>query len=257
MSAGLIQSLLNYQRPLMPFAHQIYSVRSARVMAQEMLFRFRDDDGEIRAVGSIFSNPEITVAQKVSLDLLCLDHAFKLLSGTVPVDRMHFINLEPLTLEHPDFWTQLPHWVGGLEITPGQVVVEFTESQSLHGLEELQGYAKRLRDHGLKIAVDDLGAGVASLTHMARLAPDFIKADRSLVEQVHRRPYQAALLNALAHFAERMCVGFIAEGIELYEELIAVMDADVPWVQGFVYGRPEPILDLGEAIKATQNQRVG
>jgi len=102
--------------------------------------------------------------------------------------------------------------------------------------------------------VDDLGAGVASLTHMARLAPDFIKADRSLVEQVHRRPYQAALLNALAHFAEHMRVGFIAEGVELYEELISVMDADVPWVQGFVYGRPEPILDLEAAIKTAQGK---
>jgi EAL domain-containing protein (putative c-di-GMP-specific phosphodiesterase class I) len=93
---------------------------------------------------------------------------------------------------------------------------------------------------GLRVAVDDLGAGVASLTHMARLAPDFIKADRSLVEQVHRRPYQAALLNALAHFAERMCIGFIAEGIETLDELQAVLDADVPWGQGFVLGQPWP-----------------
>ena len=75
---------------------------------------------------------------------------------------------------------------------------------------------------------------------MARLAPDFIKADRSLVEQVHRRPYQAALLNALSHFAQRMCVGFIAEGIETLEELEAVMDADVPWGQGFILGQPWP-----------------
>ncbi len=223
-------------------------------MAQEMLFRFKGDDGEMRAVGTIFANRDISFDHKVSLDLLCLDAAFKLLSGTVPVDRMHFINLEPSTLAHPDFWDHLPRWVGGLEVNPGQVVVEFTESHSLHDLDELQKYSKRLRDHGLKIAVDDLGAGVASLTHMARLAPDFIKADRSLVEQVHRRPYQAALLNALAHFAERMRVGFIAEGIELYEELTAVMDADVPWVQGYVYGRPEPILDLGAAIRATQQQ---
>lgn len=236
----------------MPYAHPIYSVRDARVMAQEMLFRFRDDAGEIRAVGSIFSDQETTTAQKTSLDMLCLEAAFRLLSGTVPVDRMHFINLEPDTLDHAEFWAKLPQWVGGLEIQPGQLVVEFTESHSMHDMEHLQMYAKRLREHGIKIAVDDLGAGVASLSHMARLAPDFIKADRSLVEQVHRRPYQAALLNALAHFAEHMHVGLIAEGIELYEELIAVMDADVPWVQGFIYGHPEPVLDIEAALRASQ-----
>jgi EAL domain-containing protein (putative c-di-GMP-specific phosphodiesterase class I) len=118
--------------------------------------------------------------------------------------------------------------------------MEFTESQGVHGPEVLQGYAQRLRDTGLRVAVDDLGSGVASLTHLARLAPDFIKADRSLVEQAHRRPYQAALLNALAHFANAMRIGFIAEGIETMEELEAVMDAGVPWGQGYILGQPWP-----------------
>jgi len=76
---------------------------------------------------------------------------------------------------------------------------------------------------------------------MARLAPDFIKVDRSLVSGVHRRPYQAALLNALAVFAERMGVGYIAEGIETLDELQAVVDADVPWGQGFIFGKPRPL----------------
>jgi EAL domain-containing protein (putative c-di-GMP-specific phosphodiesterase class I) len=127
-----------------------------------------------------------------------------------------------------------------LPFDPGCVVMEFTESQGVHDLKTLQGYANRLRDLGLRVAVDDLGAGVASLTHMARLAPDFIKADRSLVEQAHRRPYQAALLNALAHFANAMRIGFIAEGIETLEELEAIMDAGVPWGQGFIFGQPWP-----------------
>ena len=64
--------------------------------------------------------------------------------------------------------------------------MEFTEAQSVHNLDDLKDYARRLRVMGLRIAVDDLGSGVASLSHMARLAPDFIKADRSLVEQAHR-----------------------------------------------------------------------
>jgi EAL domain-containing protein (putative c-di-GMP-specific phosphodiesterase class I) len=127
-----------------------------------------------------------------------------------------------------------------LPFEPSCVVMEFTESQGVHDLKALQGYANRLRDLGLRVAVDDLGAGVASLTHMARLAPDFIKADRSLVEQAHRRPYQAALLNALAHFAKAMRIGFIAEGIETLEELEAIMDAGVPWGQGFIFGQPWP-----------------
>jgi EAL domain-containing protein (putative c-di-GMP-specific phosphodiesterase class I) len=145
-----------------------------------------------------------------------------------------------VSLEAPGFWDCLPRWLRDLPFPAECVVMEFTESQGVHDPEALRGYANRLRDLGLRVAVDDLGAGVASLTHMARLAPDFIKADRSLVEQVHRRPYQAALLNALSHFAQHMRIGFIAEGIETLEELEAVMDADVPWGQGFILGQPWP-----------------
>jgi EAL domain-containing protein (putative c-di-GMP-specific phosphodiesterase class I) len=105
----------------------------------------------------------------------------------------------------------------------------------------MEGFARQLRDLGLRVAVDDLGSGIASLSHMARLAPAFIKVDRSLVRDVHRHPYQAALLNALALFAERMRVGYIAEGIETPAELQAVIDADVPWGQGFIFGQPEPL----------------
>ena len=108
-------------------------------------------------------------------------------------------------------------------------------------LDSMEGFARRLREIGLRVAVGGLGSGVASLSHMARLGPDFIKVDPSLVREVHRRPYQAALLNALARFAEQMRVGYIAEGIETVEELRAVIDADVPWGQGFVFGRPEPL----------------
>ena len=93
-----------------------------------------------------------------------------------------------------------------------------------------------------QVAVDDLGSGIASLAHMSRLGPDFFKVDRSLVTGVHRRPYQAALLNALAVFAERMRVGYIVEGIETSEELQAVIDADVPWGQGFIFGEPAPLV---------------
>ena len=150
------------------------------------------------------------------------------------------MNLEPVSLEAPSFWDNLPRWLAALPFGPDRVVLEFTESQGIHDPEDLTRFPQRLRELGLMVAVDDLGAGVASLTHMARIAPDFIKADRSLVEQVHRRPYQAALLNALSHFAKAMRIGFIAEGIETQEELEAVMDADVPWGQGFILGQPWP-----------------
>lgn len=240
MPKGILQRLLNGQSPIVSHVQPMYRLRDNRRMAQEYLVRHVDPAGEAHPVGPILQAPDLDPADRLSLDLRFLEQTFRTLASTDDTEVLHFVNLEPVSLEAPGFWMALPRWLEALPFAPDQVVLEFTEGQRIHDPDALQAYAGRLRGLGLRIAVDDLGAGVASLSHMARLAPDFIKADRTLVEQVHRRPYQAALLNALAHFASRMRLGFIAEGIETLEELEAVMDADVPWGQGFVLGQPWP-----------------
>ncbi len=240
MPKGILESMLSGQGVIVPHVQPMYRLNDNRLMAREYLARLMDADGNAHPVGPILQDPDLRPEDRLILDLKFLESTFQTLTRSGDDSYLHFVNLEPVSLEAPGFWKSLPRWMEALPFGPEFVVMEFTESQGVHDPESLRGYANRLRDLGLRVAVDDLGAGVASLTHMARLAPDFIKADRSLVEQVHRRPYQAALLNALSHFAQRMCIGFIAEGIETLEELEAVIDADVPWGQGFILGQPWP-----------------
>jgi EAL domain-containing protein (putative c-di-GMP-specific phosphodiesterase class I) len=240
MPKGVLESMLRGEGTIVPHVQPMYRLSDNRLMAQEYLARHLDADGNTHLVGPILQDPSLRLEDRLILDLKFLESTFRALEHSGEHHHLHFVNLEPVSLEAPGFWKSLPRWMESLPFDPSYVVMEFTESQGVHDLQALQGYANRLRDFGLRVAVDDLGAGVASLTHMARLAPDFIKADRSLVEQVHRRPYQAALLNALSHFAQRMCIGFIAEGIETLEELEAVIDADVPWGQGYILGQPWP-----------------
>jgi EAL domain-containing protein (putative c-di-GMP-specific phosphodiesterase class I) len=240
MPKGILESLLSGKGAIVPHVQPIYRLRDNQLVAQEYLARHMDEAGVTHPVGPILQDPSLSAQDRLALDLRFLEATFMALAQRGNGTHLHFVNLEPVSLEAPGFWRCLPRWLEALPFPVEYVVMEFTESQGVHDLEALQTYAKRLRDVGLRVAVDDLGAGVASLTQMAWLAPDFIKADRSLVEQVQRRPYQAALLNALSHFAKRMCIGFIAEGIETLEELEAVMDADVPWGQGYILGQPWP-----------------
>lgn len=240
MPRGILESLLSGEGAIVPHVQPMFRLADNRLVAIEYLARHRDSEGNTHPVGAVLQDPALRLSDRLLLDMRFLDSTFQALEHRGAEGHFHFVNLEPVSLEAPAFWERLPRWLDALPFDPGYVVMEFTESQGVHDPSALQAYAKRLRDLGLQVAVDDLGAGVASLTHMARLAPDFIKADRSLVEQVHRRPYQAALLNALSHFAQRMRIGFIAEGIETLEELEAVMDADVPWGQGYILGQPWP-----------------
>ncbi len=241
MKESIIHSILNGERPAVTYTHSIIDLNSGHLVATELLTRFEDMDGQIRTVGNLLEDVTLGPAIRVRLDLLCLGAVFKALAETPITDHLLFINLHPLTLDSPDFWKKVQPWLWDLSIPPHRIVIEITESFAGYDLDKLEAFARRLRALELRIAVDDLGSGVASLTHMARLAPDFMKVDRSLVHKVDRRPYQAALLNALSVFAQRMNVGYIAEGIETAEELQAVIDADVPWGQGFIFGEPVPL----------------
>jgi EAL domain-containing protein (putative c-di-GMP-specific phosphodiesterase class I) len=240
MPQGFLERMLKGEGAIVPHVQPMYRLGDNQLVAMEYLAHHIDAEGQAHAVGPLLQDPALSREDRLALDLRFLEATFRTLAQEGDAAHLHFVNLEPVSLEAPGFWESLPRWMMALPFDPGCVVMEFTESQGVHDLKTLQGYANRLRDVGLRVAVDDLGAGVASLTHMARLAPDFIKADRSLVEQAHRRPYQAALLNALAHFANAMRIGFIAEGIETLEELEAIMDAGVPWGQGFIFGQPWP-----------------
>ena len=240
MSEYLLQQILTGQRPAVTYTHDIIGLERNAVEAREILTRFQDDDGRMKTVGKLLEDVTLPPQLKVKLDLLCLRAVFEALARTPITDHLIFVNLDPASLDSLEFWNHIEPWMWHLSIPPHCLVLEITEAYSSHEIDRLEGYAKKLRDIGFRLAVDDLGSGVASLAHMARLAPDFIKVDRSLVRHVHRRPYQAALLNALSHFARHMNVGYIAEGIETPEELQAVMDAGVPWGQGFIFGEPQP-----------------
>jgi len=238
---SLVHEILSGRRPLQSFAHPIVGLADHTVEAQEILTRYRDAEDRLCNVGTLLVDPAIPRDLRARIDLLCIEAIFTALARTPVTDRLLFVNIDPPTLESPTFWDRIQPWLWDLTIPPHRIVMEFTEAQACHDLDELEGYARRLRDLELRIAVDDLGSGVASLSHMARLAPDFVKVDQSLVKDAHRRPYQAALLRGLSVFAETMHVGLIAEGIETPEDLAAVKAAGVPWGQGYIFGAPTPL----------------
>jgi len=246
MSETILQSILTGGRQAVTYTHPILDLKDGDTKGQEMLTRFQDVDGEMHTVGGLLDDPSLSPDLRARLDLHCVGSVFDALARDPITDSLVFVNLHPVTLVNPVFWNRIQTWVWNLPIPPHRIVLEVAETGTVQDLEPMERCARRLRDLGVRLAVAGLGSGSATLAHLARLTPDFIKVDRSLVQEVHRRPYQAALLNALARFAERMRVGYIAEGIETLEEFHAVVDADVPWGQGYLFGKPVPLHQMEE-----------
>jgi len=95
-----------------------------------------------------------------------------------------------------------------------------------------------LRDRGIRLAIDDAGAGFSSLRHIVRLSPDFIKLDITLTRDIDADPARRALATALISFASEIGATIIAEGIETRSEFETLRALGVAFGQGFYLARP-------------------
>jgi PAS domain S-box-containing protein len=120
-----------------------------------------------------------------------------------------------------------------------RVVLEITEHASIGDYSVLERPRQRLRDLGVRLAIDDAGAGYASLRHIVTLAPDIIKIDRALVADIDTDRARRALVMAVVLFATEIgAINLVAEGVETPEELDVLNSLGVDAVQGYLTGRP-------------------
>jgi PAS domain S-box-containing protein len=123
---------------------------------------------------------------------------------------------------------------------PARLVVEITEHISVENYELLGRCLDMLRERGLRLAVDDAGAGFASFRHILGLSPDYIKLDRALINGMDGDPARRALVSAVVTFGREVSAAVVAEGIETPGELRTARALDVDAAQGYLIGRPTP-----------------
>jgi len=140
---------------------------------------------------------------------------------------------------------------------PARVVIEVTEHARIDNYERLNAAFDRVREVGVRLAVDDAGAGFASLRHILRLAPDFIKLDRTLIAGIESDRSRQALAAGLISFAERIDATIIAEGIEELAEVDMLTSLGVCHGQGFLLARPGPLRLLSADPRRLRPARRG
>jgi EAL domain-containing protein (putative c-di-GMP-specific phosphodiesterase class I) len=132
------------------------------------------------------------------------------------------------------------------------LVLEVTEHEAIVAYEPLHQALARLGP-GVRLAVDDAGAGIANFSHLVELRPDFVKIDASLIRGVDTDVRRQALVVGLGHFAAAAGCLVIAEGIETEAELKTITELGIGLGQGFLLARPA----AAEAWKATRNGGEG
>jgi EAL domain-containing protein (putative c-di-GMP-specific phosphodiesterase class I) len=134
----------------------------------------------------------------------------------------------------------------------GRVVLELTEHASVTDYRELTDALAPLRALGLRIAIDDAGAGYASMRHILNIEPNLVKLDISLTRGIDRDRKRRALASALIAFARETDVEIIAEGVETSAELLALQALGVKRAQGYYLARPKPLAELTGVMTLAQ-----
>jgi diguanylate cyclase (GGDEF)-like protein len=208
--------------------------------ALQPVVRLRDDvvigyEALARMPGTTGRGPEgwLRLAEccglRDELEIACLVAATA--RGLPPGDELLFVNLSPSLLADARV-------LGVLQPVAHRVVIEVSEQEEVADYEAVARQVADWQDLGAQLAVDDVGSGYASLRHVVRLAPSFIKLDRSLVDGLDQDRSLRALVASFVAFAREAGSAVVAEGVETRDELLALRDIGVHHAQGYLLGRP-------------------
>jgi EAL domain-containing protein (putative c-di-GMP-specific phosphodiesterase class I) len=128
------------------------------------------------------------------------------------------------------------------------VYLEITETAPVSHSKYCHGSLAEIRGKGVRLAVDDLGAGYSNLKYIADLAPEIVKLDRNLIAGMDRDPRLFSLVSAVVRLCEDLEAEVVAEGIETEGEFSAAIKAGVHYAQGYYIARPqEEVVQLAVA----------
>jgi EAL domain-containing protein (putative c-di-GMP-specific phosphodiesterase class I) len=137
-----------------------------------------------------------------------------------------------------------------------RIIVELTEHNPVENYDELTSKINDLRQAGVRLSVDDMGAGISSLSHILKLAPDFIKLDRFLISKIHDDPARLSLANALRIFSQKTGYKLVAEGIETAEELKVVSELGIELGQGYFLAMPGDLDEFYDDASKTVLKKI-
>lgn len=214
-----------------PVFQPIVDLASSAVVGYEALTRFSDGvaaDLRFAEANMVGLGPELEVATlKASFEA----------AKSLPRAAWLSINTSPALILARDDLRSIRR------TTKRRVVLEVTEHVPIA---DYDGFREAVLSLGPKteLAVDDAGAGFASLRHILELRPAFVKLDRSLISGVESDDARQAMIVGLRHFARSVGCELIAEGIETESERRALRSLEVQLGQGYLLGRPGPINEV-------------
>lgn len=148
------------------------------------------------------------------------------------------INLSPSQLEDPSLVNRILHHLELHHFPPQRLTLELTERGILEASAVVSANLSLLREHGIRLSLDDFGTGQSSLSLLSQLRPDEVKIDRSFVEAIDHDPYALQIVSLLGQMGPALGFQLVAEGVEEEATLRRLQRLGIDRFQGFWFSRP-------------------
>jgi EAL domain-containing protein (putative c-di-GMP-specific phosphodiesterase class I) len=177
----------------------------------------------------------------LEFEIVAVERAMSALR-TLPDHVFLAINVSPLTLVSSVLFKKV------ISSEPHRIALELTEHQPIRDYTIYRDRVATLRGRGVRIAVDDVGAGHSSLQHIIQLSPDMLKLDRGLVAGCDQDPVRRVLTACFTTWAGQTEMSLVAEGIETAGEARTLASSGIAFGQGHFFGRPRRLSPSGRPV---------
>jgi diguanylate cyclase (GGDEF)-like protein len=208
----------------------------------EVLLRMREADGRIAAAGPLIAAAEKSGRAGVidrwvlSTTLAWIEDHVDSLTNT----RFVCMNLSGASLNDERFVQDTLQILGRYAHVTSRLCMEITESVALHDLDNTRRFIDQVRTFGVKLALDDFGAGYTSFSYLKELPADVLKIDGSFIVNINEHPANVAIVEAIVNLAANLGMKTIAEWAEDAETIRTLAEIGVDYVQGYAIARSQP-----------------
>jgi diguanylate cyclase (GGDEF)-like protein/PAS domain S-box-containing protein len=228
----------------------IVELQSGKLASMEALLRWNDPDR-----GLVYPDDFIPAAEEMSLLEPIGDWVIDAIAQQVLEWREQGLqphvsfNVSPRQLHRPDFGAELAARLEELQIDPGWLTMELTESATLREPERIGPILRELDEGGLRLAIDDFGAGWSSLSRLRLLPVHVLKIDRSFLREIPDDPEAGAIVDAVIALADALGMDTVAEGVETRVQALFLAAQGCRFAQGRYFGDPVPAAELTDALR--------
>lgn len=208
----------------------------------EVLLRMRGADGRVMPAGPLIGAAEKSGRAGV-IDRWVLNTTLGWIAenaGRLPNTRFVCMNLSGASLNDERFVQDTLEILGRHVHVASRLCMEITESVALHDLDNTRRFIDQVRNFGVKVALDDFGAGYTSFSYLKELPADVLKIDGNFIVNINAHPANVAIVEAIVSLAVNLGMKTIAEWAEDAATVQTLAEIGVDYVQGWAVARSQP-----------------